>query len=77
MPGKVNPAVLHIPWVKATFVNVSGAAELSHFRLGAAELRKLEGMQVKKVGGWWGKGGLSEGVGGKNRETAKKMRQKG
>ena len=69
---KVNPAMLHIPWVKATFVNGSGAAELSHFRVGAAEPRELEGMQVKVAGGW----GVSEGVGGKNRETAK-MRQKG
>lgn len=62
---EVNPAVLHIPWVKATSVNGSGAAELSQFRVGAAELRGLEGMQVK-VGE-----GVSEGVGAKNRETAK------
>lgn len=47
---KVIPAMLHIPCVKATFVNGSGAAELSHFRVGAAEPRELEGTQVKKRG---------------------------
>lgn len=62
--------MLHIPWVKATFANGWGAAELSHFRKGAAELRA--GGNASKSGG----GGVSEGVGGKNRETAK-MRQKG
>lgn len=57
--------------MKATFVN--GAAELSHFKIGAAELRELEEMQVR---GGWGVGVGEEGVGGKNRDTAK-MRQKG
>ena len=64
---KVNPTLLHIPCVKATFVNGSGAAELSHFRVGAAEPRELEGMQAGEREG----GRVSEGVGGKNRETAK------
>ena len=67
--GKVNPAMLHIPRVKATFVNGSGAAELSHFRVGAVEPRELEGTQVKVGEGAWGR--VNEGVGGKNRETAK------
>lgn len=43
---KVNPATLHIPCMKAIFVNGSVAAELSHFRVGAAEL-----------GSEWGWGG--------------------
>lgn len=45
---KVGPVMWHAPCVKATFVN--GAAELSHFKIGAAELRELEEMQVR--GGW-------------------------
>lgn len=53
---KVNPAMLHIPWVKATPVNGSGAAELSHFRVGAAEPRELEGTQVRKKKGVGGRG---------------------
>lgn len=52
----VRPTALHIPRVKATFVNGFGAAELSQLSVGAAELRDLEGMQAKKGGG-----GVEEG----------------
>lgn len=69
--------MLHITYVKATFVNGSGAAELLHFRVGAEELRKLEGTQVKRggEGGW-----VIEGVGGKNRDSKNEtegMRRRG
>lgn len=50
LPGESVHRSLHIPCVKATFVNGSGAAELSHFRVGAVELRELEGMQAKEMG---------------------------
>lgn len=47
----MNPAMLHIACVKVTSVNGSGAAELSHFTVGAEELGELEGMQVKREEG--------------------------
>lgn len=52
--------------MKATFVN--GAAELSHFKIGAAELRELEEMQVR---GGWGGGGWGRGSGWKKQRHSK------
>lgn len=68
---KVNPAMLYIPWVKATPVNGSGAAELSHFRVGAAERESWREHKLEKKKGWGGR--VKEWV--EKTETAK-MRQK-
>lgn len=58
--------MLHIPRVKATSANGSGAAELSHFRPGA----ERAGGNASESGG-----GVSEAVGAKNREAAKNERE--
>lgn len=55
--------------MKATFVN--GAAELSHFKIGAAELRELEEMQVRGGWGWGVGGGWGRGSGWKKQRHSK------
>lgn len=42
----IQHCYIFLGW-RRLFVNGSGAAELSHFSVGAAEPRELEGTQVK------------------------------
>lgn len=59
--------------MKATFVN--GAAELSHFKIGTAELRELEEMQVR--GGWGRRSGWKKQRHSKNETEGMRRRSVG